>query len=149
MSRPLHKSTGYDKKKTVADTLATVRRAWGSLVLMSFNFLTVIGIVILGGFGVLPRYILSLAFALIVMSLLFLFRIEWLARGRGRGWVLLIPGGLVFILIAMLPEGIMPFKPMSLIDMIELPFTLNSVLVGLLVVLGFGLGVAYLAKSRR
>jgi hypothetical protein len=116
---------------------------------MSFNFLSAVGIVILGGFGVLPRYILSLAFALIAMSLLFLFRIEWLARGRGRGWVLLIPGGLVFILIAKLPEGIMPFKPMSLIDMIELPFTLNSVLVGLLVVLGFGLGVAYLAHNRR
>lgn len=137
------------KKKTVADTLATVRRAWGSLVLMSFNFLSAIGIVILGGFGILPRYILSLAFALVAMSLLFLFRVEWLARGRGRGWALLIPGGLVFILIAKLPAGIMPFQPMSLIDMIELPFTLNSVLVGLLVVLGFGLGVAYLAKSRR
>jgi len=136
-------------KQTLADTLATVRRAWGSLVLMSFNFLSAVAVVILGGFGILPRYILSLAFALIAMSLLFLFRIEWLDRGGGRGWVLLIPGGLVFILIAKLPEGIIPFKPMSLIDMIELPFTLNSVLVGLLVVLGFGLGVAYLAKSRR
>ena len=149
MSRPLRGKTGYDKKKTIEDTVSELRRSWGSLVLMSTCFLSALGIVIVGGLGVLPRFLVGLAMALIIMSLIFLLRLQWFAQGRGRGWILLIPGSLVFAIICKVPQGLIPFQPMSLIDMIQLPFTLNSVLVGLLVVLGFGLGVAYLAKSRR
>jgi len=148
MSRPLHKRTGFDVKKTSEDVLGKVRRAWGSLMLMGLNLFCALAVVLVGGLQVFPRLLLSLAAALIVMSILFVVKIQWVAAGRGRGWVLLILGGAVFVVVAKVP--FLPFKPMSLIDMIQAPLSANFVLVLLLVLCAFFCAVGHLyLKARR
>jgi len=136
-------------ESTVAEeTVSKVSRAFGSLVLVSLNFFSAVGIVLLGGFGILPRYLVSLAAATIIMSIVFLWRIRWVAGGRGRGWVLMIVGLLVFIVMAKLPQTLVPLKPMSLLDMVQPPLSWNLILVSMLLVLGFFVAVFSLARRR-
>jgi len=150
MSRPLTKKTvsAGAREAYGKEALEEVRRAWGTLILASCNFLSAAGIVLLGGVGVLPRYLLSVAAASIVMSLIFLVKLGWFARGRARGWILLLPGLAVFVLVAKLPSQWIPFKPMSLIDMVQPPLSWNLILVSMLLVLGFFVAVFSLARRR-
>ena len=130
------------------EALEKVRRGWGTLILVSGNFLSALAVVLLGGWGILPRFLLSLASGFIVMSILFLVLLKHIARGRGWGWLLTIIGCAVFVLVAKLPSTLIPFKPMSLVDMIQAPLSGTVLLVGLLVLLGFLVAFGSLAVRR-
>jgi len=150
LSKPLKsKASAGAKQEYGREALEKVRRAWGSLILVSGSLLSALGIILVGGWGILPRFLLSLAAAFIVMSILFLVLLKRIASGRGWGWVLMTIGGVVFVFVAKIPSNFIPFKPMSWIDLVQQPLSVNTVLVVLLAVSALCALMGHLMLSSR
>jgi len=112
-----------------------------SAVLLGLFFLSSVGLVMVGGFEVLPRFLISLGVAVLVMVLV--LQAKW-------DWLMGFAGIIAFIVVArFLPQSIVPYAPMSLVDMIQSPLSLNSVLLGTLVLIGFIATMAYLWASQK
>ena len=102
-------------------------------MLATVNLLLFLAVILVGTMAVLPRLLIALASAAITMSVLFLARLNWVAKGGGRGFALFIVGALVFLFVSWTPW--LPWRtlrPMSLVDLVQQPFSFNTVLVVLL-----------------
>jgi len=118
------------------------KRSWFSMMLVSLCVCSAIAIVLVGGWGIMPRFLVSLAVACGIMSVLFLAKLDWLAGIVG------IPA---FIIMAILPQNILPMtpmRPMGLLDMVQSPLSTNTLLVLFLLLLGFCVAVAALIRSK-